>query len=97
MINIAYALQLNGSVTTGGAFSLSGNVNGSAISIGGSFLFGSGSKRYEFYNGDYEITPTQSTQVLDTEELVMRDNVTINPIPNNYGLITWNGSYLTVS
>ena len=27
----------------------------------------------------------------------MTDDVTIKPIPQNYGLITWNGSFLTVS
>lgn len=49
------------------------------------------------YLGPYEVTPTQETQYLDTQFLTMTDNVKINPIPSNYGLITWNGSYLTVS
>ena len=49
------------------------------------------------YTGAYEVTPTQSTQILETNGLKMTDNVTINPIPSNYGLITWNGSTLTVS
>lgn len=49
------------------------------------------------YTGAYEVTPTQGTQVLDTKFLKMLDNVTVNPIPSNYGLITWNGSYLMVS
>jgi hypothetical protein len=49
------------------------------------------------YTGDYTITPTQETQVLMTSNLRMTDNVTINPIPSNYGLITWDGSKLTVS
>ena len=49
------------------------------------------------YGGPYEVTPTQGTQVLDTKFLKMLDNVTVNPIPSNYGLITWNGSYLMVS
>lgn len=49
------------------------------------------------YEGPYEVTPTQETQTLDTDSLYMRGNVTINPIPSNYGLITWNGSVLTVS
>lgn len=49
------------------------------------------------YTGAYEVTPTQGTQVLDTRNLMMTSNVTVNPIPSNYGLITWNGSYLTVS
>lgn len=49
------------------------------------------------YEGDYVVTPTQSTQTLSTAGMKMTDNVTINPIPNNYGLITWNGSIITVS
>lgn len=49
------------------------------------------------YTGEYEVTPTQGTQVLETKFLKMMDNVTVHPIPSNYGLITWNGSYLMVS
>ena len=49
------------------------------------------------YEGEYTITPSAETQVLQTKDFVMNDNLTINPIPNNYGLITWNGSVITVS
>lgn len=49
------------------------------------------------YEGEYEITPTEETQVLATENHYMTGNVVINPIPVNYGLITWNGNVLTVS
>ena len=49
------------------------------------------------YSGEYEVTPTEETQVLETAQKLMARNVTVNPIPNNYGLITWNGSVLTVS
>ena len=49
------------------------------------------------YTGEYTVTPSSEAQVLDTNGLRMTDNVTINPIPNNYGLITWNGSIITVS
>lgn len=49
------------------------------------------------YEGPYEVTPTARTQTLATDSLYMRGNITINPIPSNYGLITWNGSTLTVS
>lgn len=49
------------------------------------------------YTGDYIIIPSSETQVLETKYLRMTDNVTVNPIPQNYGLITWNGSFLTVS
>lgn len=49
------------------------------------------------YTGAYEVTPSAETQTLLTDGLRMTDNVVINPIPNNYGLITWNGSVITVS
>ena len=49
------------------------------------------------YEGEYEFTPTQSTQIIPVNGKLATDNITINPIPSNYGLITWNGSTLTVS
>ena len=49
------------------------------------------------YMGSYEYTPTTATQTIPIEGLKATQNITINPIPENYGLITWNGSTLTVS
>lgn len=49
------------------------------------------------YTGSYTVTPTQSEQVLLTNNLRMTDNITVEAIPSYYGLITWNGSTLTVS
>lgn len=49
------------------------------------------------YAGEYVVTPSAEEQVLQTRNLRMTDNITVNPVPQNYGLITWNGSYLTVS
>lgn len=49
------------------------------------------------YTGTYEVTPSSSTQTLSVSDKRMTQDVVINPIPSNYGLITWNGSYLTVS
>lgn len=53
--------------------------------------------RLPVYDGPTEITPSMETQVLLTNQHAVRSNITINPIPSNYGLITWNGSTLTVS
>ena len=50
-----------------------------------------------YYTGATEITPSQETQTLPTADTVVLENIVINPIPSNYGLITWNGSTLTVS
>ena len=49
------------------------------------------------YEGPIEVTPSSETQTLDTRNFRMTENVVIKPIPQNYGLITWNGSTLTVS
>lgn len=51
----------------------------------------------EEYEGPYEATPTQETQVFPTTAKLMAHDFTVNPIPSNWGLITWNGSVLTVS
>lgn len=51
----------------------------------------------EHYHGAYEVTPSSEPQVLDTDTLILDGNITINPIPNNYGLISWDGSTITVS
>lgn len=51
----------------------------------------------EHYHGAYTVTPSSEPQVLDTDTLILDGNITINPIPSNYGLITWDGSTITVS
>lgn len=49
------------------------------------------------YTGEYEFTPSLQTQIAPTIQKVLLRNIKINPIPNNYGLITYNGSTITVS
>ena len=49
------------------------------------------------YDGITEITPSQDTQILQTLNKTLTRNIVVNPIPSNYGLVTWNGSVLTVS
>ena len=49
------------------------------------------------YEGAYEATPTQSTQLFATEGKRMLHDFTVNPIPHNYGLITYDGSKIMVS
>lgn len=51
----------------------------------------------EPYTGSYVFTPTQSTQIIEIENKRATADITINPIPSNYGLITWDGATLTVS
>lgn len=49
------------------------------------------------YEGAYEFTPSAEAQIIPCNGTKMSDDITINPIPQNYGLITYNGSYITVS
>lgn len=49
------------------------------------------------YDGGYVFTPTENTQTVVIEDMVARQNIVINPIPSNWGKITWNGNTLTVS
>ena len=49
------------------------------------------------YTGQTEVIPTSEEQVLLTGGLYVADNIKVKPIPNNYGLITYNGSIITVS
>lgn len=49
------------------------------------------------YKGVYDVIPTAEPQSLPTKDLRMFDDVRVAAIPNNYGLITYNGSIITVS
>lgn len=51
----------------------------------------------ETYTGSYVVTPSAESQTLDVEGKRMSRPLVVNPVPQNYGLITWNGAYLTVS
>ena len=51
----------------------------------------------DWYEGAYEVTPSSQIQTLPTMGKTMINDLVINPIPSNYGLVTWNGQYLTVS
>ena len=49
------------------------------------------------YQGEYQFTPTAEAQTIPTAGKTLTLDIVIDPIPENYGLITWNGSSLTVS
>ena len=51
----------------------------------------------ETYDGPYEFTPTAGSQTIEIDHKMATANIIINPIPSNWGLITWNGATLTVS
>lgn len=49
------------------------------------------------YEGEYRFTPSSEPQVIPTGGKTLTLDIVVDPIPDNYGLITWNGSSLTVS
>ena len=49
------------------------------------------------YQGEYTVTPSREKIVLPTNSKSLEGDITINPIPSNYGLVTWDGNTLTVS
>ena len=70
------------------------------VSFGGGGSFRVGFKEgasSSDYKGEYEVTPTDEVQVLPTAHKTLSRDVVVNPIPSNYGLITWDGCVLTVS
>lgn len=50
----------------------------------------------DYFDGPYEITPSESAQRLETTELLMRGDVVVGAIPQNYGRLSWDGRTLTV-
>ena len=52
---------------------------------------------HETYQGPYAVTPSEESQTLSTADLIMGEDVVIDPIPANYGRITWNGSVLLIT
>lgn len=51
----------------------------------------------QIYDGEYEFTPTEQTQVIAIEYKEALQDIVINPIPQNYGRITYNGISIRVS
>ena len=52
---------------------------------------------YPDYEGAYEITPSAEAQTLPSTDTVTHGDIVINPIPSNYGRITYDGTVITVS
>lgn len=51
----------------------------------------------DWYEGEYTVTPSDLAQTIPAQGKTFLHDLIIEPIPSNYGLITWNGSTLTVS
>lgn len=86
--------QLKGTLNSVGT--LNGTISGVGALIGGLNIATGGGSAPPF-TGEYEYTPTEETQTIPINGKRATQNITINPIPNNYGLITWDGTTITVS
>jgi len=81
-----------------------GGGRGGAVKIGGAgerhaaiSVQGTGMIPAPKYDGPYEFTPTAEEQTVRIARLQAKQDITINPIPSNYGLVTYNGSVITIS
>lgn len=66
------------------------------VSVGGQIIYIS---TVEPYEGEYEVIPDFDTQILETEDKRMTDDVTVHPIPvhrtsNPYGTTVYIGGIL---
>lgn len=66
---------------------------GIELTPGDAFIAG----QYDPYQGETEFTPGPDPQVVYTRGKVLMSDIVINPIPQQYGLITYNGNVITVS
>ena len=49
------------------------------------------------YDGPVEFEPGAVAQVIHTAGRAVLSDIVVDPIPSNYGLITWDGATITVS
>ena len=69
-----------------------GSSDAAALSIGGEIY----SVETPPYEGEYIVTPNENTQTLETRGKRLAQNVIVEPIPQNYGRISYSGSVITV-
>ena len=55
------------------------------------------SEGFPVYTGETHVTPGPGSTVLETQYRTVMDRIVVDPIPKNYGLITYNGRTITVS
>ena len=78
-----------------GAERISGELSGNSTLAGE--IKAPKQKDRPIYEGPHEVIPSEAVQLLETGGKALNENIVINPIPSNYGLITWDGATLTVS
>lgn len=63
------------------------------VNIGTAYYMG----RDAPYEGPVIFTPSANEQIIQTAGKTVAENIIINPIPSNYGLVTYNGAIITIS
>lgn len=89
--------KLQGNIILAPKSKLSGDIQTAKMQIAGDIIYNGRIRTIPEYEGPYEVTPSQEQQILHTDDKLMTEDLIVNPIPSNYGLITWNGSYLRIS
>ena len=51
----------------------------------------------EHYDGAYEFEPSDEAQTISIRNMMADADIVIDPIPSNYGKITWNGLGIHIS
>lgn len=88
---MAQTIQISGS--RGGTIEIAGG-SGQHAAIK---ITESGGGTIPGYEGPYEFTPTQETQTAQIGGKRATQDITIHPIPQNYGLVTYSGNIITIS
>lgn len=52
---------------------------------------------YPNYEGETTFTPSAEMQTIPTGHTVLLSDITINPIPSNYGRITYSGGIISIT
>lgn len=76
-----------------GASSLVGSISGASKLTG---TMSAGGRTYPQYEGAVTVTPSEMEQVLPTNGMAVLSDITIEPIPSNYGRVERRGSAVFV-
>ena len=49
------------------------------------------------YTGETSVTPTSESQILNTAQKSVLENITVNAVPDIYGLVSFDDSMLMIS
>jgi len=93
MQELIESIRIRGQLTT--VKQLTGTLTGEG-NIRGQLTLPKG-KASPAFPGAYEYTPSNVMQMIEIEGYKATQNIVIHPIPQNYGLITWNGLGIKIS